>query len=65
MRRIDLTCLIVAPIAVGCLMTFAGSRAAVAAICLWNLLVWAPECALLRYGMDQVPHLRCAFAPCC
>jgi Ferroportin1 (FPN1) len=30
MRRIDLTCLIAAPIAVGFLMTYGGSRTAVA-----------------------------------
>ena len=63
MRRIDLTCLILAPIAVGCLMTFAGPRAAVAAICAWNLAAWAPECGLLRYSMGQVPHLRYTFLP--
>lgn len=58
MRRIDLTCLIVAPVAVGFLMTFGGSRAAVAAICLWNLVVWVPEVALLSYSVRQTPNLR-------
>ena len=33
MRRIDLTCLIAAPIAIGFLMTYGGSRAAVAVRC--------------------------------
>lgn len=64
MRRIDLTCLIVAPVAVGFLMTFGGSRAAVAAICLWNLVVWVPEVALLSYSIRQAPHLRWTPARC-
>ena len=58
MRCIDLTCLVLAPIVVGYLMTYAGQRAAVVAVCAWNLAAWAPECGLLRYSMGQVPRLR-------
>ncbi len=63
MRRIDLTALIVSPMVVGALMTYGGSVLAVLVICVWNLLAWAPECALLRYSIQQAPWLACVLAP--
>eukprot|EP00891_Asterochloris_glomerata_P005298 jgi/Astpho2/5298/e_gw1.00075.46.1_t len=48
MRAVDLTCLIAAPLAAGCLMTYGGIQVAIAAIALWNVMAWAPECLLLR-----------------
>ncbi len=63
MRRIDLTALIVSPMVVGALLTYGGSVLAVLVICVWNLLAWAPECALLRYSIQQAPWLTCVLAP--
>ena len=56
----DLTCLIAAPLAVGCLMTFGGMQVAIAAIALWNLAAWAPECLLLRRAQSWSSTLRWA-----
>ena len=37
MRRIDLTALILSPMAVGALMTYGGPALAALVICVWNL----------------------------
>ena len=47
MRAIDLTCLLLAPIATGFLMTYTSPLTAVLAIAAWNMAAWAPECYLL------------------
>ncbi|KAL0018471.1 hypothetical protein WJX77_004008 [Trebouxia sp. C0004] len=47
MRAIDLTCLLLAPIAAGFLMTYTSITTAVVAIAAWNLAAWAPECYML------------------
>ena len=60
MRRIDLTCLILSPIGVGFLMTYAGARAAILAILAWNLLAWAPECLLAAHAVRCSDALQCA-----
>ncbi len=59
MRRIDLTCLIVSPIAVGCIMTYASAQAAVLAVLAWNLAAWAPECLLAAHAVRQSDALQC------
>lgn len=59
MRRIDLICLILSPMMVGFVMTYAGTVAAVLVILAWNLAASAPECMLLSYSEAQVPRLRC------
>lgn len=62
MKRIDLICLIASPIAVGLLMTAGGpshgTTLAALAIMAWNLVAWAPECALLRAAQRWSPALR-------
>ena len=56
----DLTCLIAAPLAAGCLMTYGGIQVAIAAIALWNVMAWAPECLLLRRAQSWSSALRWA-----
>lgn len=56
MKRIDLSCLIASPIAVGLLMSWRPD-AAVIAVCVWNMAAWAPECALLRRAQRASPAL--------
>jgi len=56
MKRIDLTCLIASPIAVGVVMTWR-LDAAVVAITLWNITAWAPECYLLQRAQRASPAL--------
>ncbi|KAK9815567.1 hypothetical protein WJX72_006024 [[Myrmecia] bisecta] len=58
MRRIDLTCLIAAPIAAGLVMTYFGTPWAILLITAWNLAAWFPECWLLTYAQRQAPGLR-------
>lgn len=60
MRRIDLTCLILAPIGVGFLMTYAGARAAIVATLAWNLIAWRPECLLAAHAVLCSDALQCA-----
>ena len=60
MRAVDLTCLIAAPLAAGCLMTYGGMRVAIAAIALWNVAAWAPECLLLGRAQSSSSALRWA-----
>ena len=60
MRRIDLTCLILAPIGVGFLMTYAGARAAIVATLAWNLIAWRPECLLASHAVLCSDALQCA-----
>ncbi|KAL3139042.1 hypothetical protein ABBQ32_005843 [Trebouxia sp. C0010 RCD-2024] len=47
MRAIDLTCLLLSPIAAGFLMTYTSISTAILVITAWNLAAWAPECYLL------------------
>lgn len=56
MKRIDLSCLIASPIAVGLIMSWR-TDAAVVAVCVWNLAAWLPECALLRRAQTASPAL--------
>ena len=66
MRRIDLTCLILAPIGVGFLMTYADARAAIVATLAWNLIAWRPECLLAAHAVLCSDALQCAQpAPTC
>ena len=58
MRRIDLSCLIAAPIAAGCLMTLASTRAAVMVMGLWNAAACVPECLLLSQALQHSAQLR-------
>lgn len=60
MRAIDLTCLLLAPIAAGFLMTYTSMTTAVLAIVAWNLAAWAPECYLLVCAQRASPLLRSA-----
>lgn len=65
MRAIDLSCLLLAPIAAGFLMTYTSTSTAVLAIAAWNLAVWAPECYLLAQAQQASSALRykCSFPP--
>ncbi|KAK9837511.1 hypothetical protein WJX81_007687 [Elliptochloris bilobata] len=58
MRRIDLSCLIVSPIGVGLLMTYAGTRAAILAVLAWNLAAWVPECLLAAHAVHRCDALQ-------
>jgi hypothetical protein len=58
MKRIDLACLLLSPALVGAVMTWSGTAAGIALICGYNLLVWLPECLLLRYAQASAPVLR-------
>jgi hypothetical protein len=60
MRAIDMLCLMLSPMAAGFLMTYAGMLPAVLAIAAYALVVWAPECVLLRVAHRLSPQLRCA-----
>ena len=58
MKRIDLTCLIAAPIASGFLMTYGGIVSATCAIVAWCLVAWVPENLLLQQAVKHAPILR-------
>lgn len=58
MRRIDLCCLLLAPVVVGGLMTYVSIRAAILLLAGWNLAAWLPECWLLQYVHDAHPALQ-------
>ena len=58
MRAIDLTCLLLAPIATGFLMTYTSPLTAVLAIAAWNMAAWAPECYLLLCARNASAALR-------
>lgn len=58
MRAIDMLCLMLAPMAAGLLMTYAGMVPAVAVISLYSLAVWVPECMLLKVVHHLSPQLR-------
>ncbi len=60
MRAIDLTCLLLAPIAAGFLMTYTSISTAILAIAAWNLAAWAPECYLLVCAQRASALLRSA-----
>ncbi len=69
MRAIDLTCLLLAPIAAGFLMTYTSITTAIVAIAAWNLAAWAPECYMLVCAQRASLLLRSAgwqmFHECC
>jgi iron-regulated transporter 1 len=56
MKRIDLTCLIASPIAVGLLMTYR-IDAAIIGVLVWNVAAWVPECTLLKRAQNASPVL--------
>lgn len=61
MKRIDLTCLIASPIAVGLVMTFGGREpmaAATLALVAWNMVAWVPECWLLSFAQRRSAALQ-------
>lgn len=58
MRAIDMLALLLAPLAVGFMMTYAGMLPSVAAIWCYSALAWAPECLLLRAATQLAPQLR-------
>jgi iron-regulated transporter 1 len=57
MKRIDLLCLIGAPIGAGALLA-RSPGAAVAATAAWSLAAWAPECWLLRRAQAAAAALQ-------
>ncbi len=58
MRAIDLSCLLLAPIAAGFLMTYTNTSTAILAIAAWNLAAWVPECYLLVCAQRASAVLR-------
>ena len=58
MRRIDLLCLLAAPIASGFCMTYLSLRAATAALAAWNAATWAPSVLLLCHAGKTLPPSR-------
>eukprot|EP00794_Sanderia_malayensis_P003608 gene3608-4118_t len=57
MRRIDLSCAILAPIAVGLIMTLVSNLAGIIFICAWNVLSFFAEYNLLLRVYRAVPRL--------
>jgi len=55
MRRIDLLCLLAAPMASGFCMTYLSLKAATAALACWNIITWAPSVLLLCYAEESLP----------
>jgi iron-regulated transporter 1 len=62
MKRIDLLCLIGAPIGAGALLA-RSAGAAVGATAAWSLAAWLPECWLLRRAQAASPALQAPPAP--
>jgi Ferroportin1 (FPN1) len=60
MKAIDLACQMLAPVAAGFLMTYAGMWLAVLVIAGYSVIVWLPECLLLQRAYSQSPLLRWA-----
>lgn len=58
MRGVDLSCLLLSPIAAGFLMTYGGMQTAILVIALWNLAAWIPECYLLYVAQQASAALR-------
>ena len=58
MRRIDLTCLILAPMVVGFLLTYVSMPVTLVVVAAWNMSVWLPECCLLALAQAKAPMLR-------
>jgi iron-regulated transporter 1 len=58
MRRIDLLCLMLAPIASGLLMTYAGLFPAVVIITAYNAVAWMPEVKMLQVAQRHSAPLR-------
>ncbi len=52
MKRIDLTCLIGSPIAVGILLETLGYMTCLGIMCLYNVIAWILECHALRLAME-------------
>lgn len=50
-------------VSTGFLMHHAGSQAAMAALCLWNLVTLGPQVLLLKRSINCAPHLRHAIVP--
>ena len=59
MMAIDLSCLLLAPIAAGFVMTYTSISTAILAIAAWNLAAWVPECYLLVCAQRASAVLRC------
>jgi hypothetical protein len=59
MRAVDLSCLLLAPLMSGLLMTYAGLGWAVGAILACNSVAVLPEMALLRAAYSRSQGLRC------
>ena len=57
MRRIDLSCAILAPIAVGLIMTYVSNVAGIIFICAWNITSFFAEYYLLLRVYRAVPRL--------
>ena len=57
MRRIDLTCAILAPVAVGLIMTLGSNVAGIFFICGWNIISFFAEYYLLLLTYRAVPRL--------
>ena len=60
MRRIDPSCLLLAPLVVG-LLLYLGSFWGAAATVAWNLVAWAPEVALVSAAHRRSANLRCVW----
>lgn len=58
MKRIDLICLILSPVALGLIMSTAGSTVAILSMGFWNILFWPLECILLDKARNESPILR-------
>ena len=60
LRRIDLSCKLLAPMAAGFVMTFAGPKTGALTIALWNIFSTIPELHLLQrmYNAYPVLHTR-------
>ena len=65
MRRIDLTCLITAPIVTGLLLAYAGNLPTAAYLVLLNLASWLPEVYCLTASQRWSPALRRVLALLC
>jgi iron-regulated transporter 1 len=58
LRRIDLSCKLLAPMAAGFVMTFAGPKTGALTIALWNLISTLPELHLLQRMYSNFPALH-------
>jgi iron-regulated transporter 1 len=63
MRAVDLSCLLLAPIAAAGLLQLAGAPAAVLCFAAYNAVVYWPECRLLSTAQQAAPALQQPRAP--